>query len=66
MDEKTHVVHLSAEVYESLSQLAQRRGVSLEDVLSETLSLGKAATEARLQGSRLLIETRGHVEELVS
>jgi hypothetical protein len=66
MGDADRVVHLSPEVYNALSRLAERRGVSLEEVLVETLSLGKAAAEAKLQGSRLLIETHGRVRELVS
>jgi len=58
-------VTLSPQVYEALRRLAERKGVSVLDMLTYALSLGKAATEAQLEGSRLLIETRGHVVELV-
>lgn len=64
MPEPDYVVHLPPKAHATLRQLAELRGITLDEVIFEALSLGKAALEAKMRGSRLLLETRGHFEEL--
>jgi len=58
-------IQVSDEVYRALTLLAKEKNVSVEELLQDALSLEAAVNDARRAGGRLLVEKKGHVQELV-
>jgi predicted transcriptional regulator len=58
-------IEVSAEVMATLQNLATARGLPVHGVLAEAISLEVTLVDARRTGSRMLIERRGRLQELI-
>jgi predicted transcriptional regulator len=58
-------IKVSEEVMATLRKLAAARRTDIPGILAEAIGLEQAYVDALLSGSRLLVEKRGRVDELV-
>lgn len=63
---KDIVVRLTQEVYDELQRIAERKGISLEQVLADAVDLEFTLADIKRDGGRLLVEKEGHVQELLT
>lgn len=60
-------VYFSDQAYRTLEEVAAARGMSMSEVLRESVALARWWTETRAQGGRILVERpNGSVREVVS
>ena len=52
-------VNFSESAYKNLTELAERQGKSVSEVLRDAVTLEQWVDEAKREGSRVLIERRG-------
>lgn len=58
-------VSFSAEVYKVLEEIAEKRGISVADVIEEAIGLEQSYQKTLEEGGRMIIEHKdGHVWEL--
>lgn len=58
-------VNFSEEAYDELTELAQRKGKTLSDLLRDAIALERWFDETKREGSRVLVERDGKVREIV-
>lgn len=59
-------VYFSDDAYESLTEIAQRKGKSISDVLRDALALEKWYEDTKEEGGRVLVERdNGQLREIV-
>ena len=58
-------VNFSEEAYGELTELAQRKGKTVSDLLRDAIALERWFDETRREGSRVLVERDGKVREIV-
>jgi hypothetical protein len=58
-------VNMHPTVLESLKWIAQAKGITAGEALSQCVSLYQWALKARMNGSRILLETRGRIREVL-
>ena len=58
-------VNFSEDAYRKLTELAQRKGRSVSDVLRDAIALEQWFDEAKQSGSRVLVEREGKVREVI-
>ncbi len=59
-------VNFSDDAYEELSELAQRKGKTISDLLRDAIALERWFEETNREGSRVLVEKRdGKVREII-
>lgn len=59
-------VQFSESVYQTLMDLARRRGKTKAETLRDVIALAKWLDEARAQGGHILVERDGKIRELVT
>jgi hypothetical protein len=58
-------VNFSEEAYDELTDLAQRRGKTVSDLLRDAIALERWFDETKRDGGRVLVERDGHVREVI-
>jgi predicted DNA-binding protein len=58
-------VNFSESAYETLDELARRRGKTMSEVLRDAISLEKWFEDTRSEGGRVLIERDGEAREII-
>jgi predicted DNA-binding protein len=59
-------VNFSESAYKELTELAERKGKTVSDVLREAIALEQWFDETRREGSRVLVERDGNMREIVT
>ena len=57
--------NFSGEAFETLAELARRKGTTMSEVLREAIALEKWVVEIQREGGRILVERNGKLHELV-
>lgn len=58
-------VNFSPDTYDTLARIAQRKGISMSEVLRQAISLTNFAEDVTAQGGRLLVDRGGKVSEVL-
>jgi len=58
-------VNFSPETYDTLASIAQKKGISMSEVLRQSISLTKFAEDVVEKGGRLLVDRNGSVSEVL-
>lgn len=58
-------VNFSEDAYEELTELAQRKGKTLSDLLRDAIALERWFDDAKQEGSRVLVERDGKLREVI-
>ena len=58
-------VNFSEDAYDELTELAQRKGKTVSDLLRDAIALERWFDETKREGSRVLVERDGKVREIV-
>lgn len=58
-------VNFSEEAYDELTDLAQRRGKTVSDLLRDAIALERWFDETNRDGGRVLVERDGNVREVI-
>jgi predicted DNA-binding protein len=58
-------VNFSESAYETLDELARRRGKTMSEVLRDAISLEKWFEDTRDEGGRVLVERDGEAREII-
>jgi predicted CopG family antitoxin len=58
-------VNFSDDAYRQLTELAQRKGKTVSDLLRDAIALERWFDDTRREGSRVLVEREGKVREII-
>jgi predicted DNA-binding protein len=58
-------VNFSEDAYEQLTELAERKGKTVSDLLRDAIALERWFDETNREGSRVLVERDGKVREVI-
>ncbi|MCU1349662.1 MAG: hypothetical protein JWO56_2692 [Acidobacteria bacterium] len=58
-------VNFSEDAYRELTELAQRKGKTVSDILRDSIALERWFDETHREGNRVLVERDGKVREII-